>query len=106
MMWHRLIFFVCLLSIVNVINSQATCDRGVRCQPGTKLISNPEHVPTSNGCGNPFISVQGTYDLSSCCDQHDICYDTCFSDKDKCDKEFQQCIDSLCTALGNVIFIF
>lgn len=30
--------------------------------------------------------------MSNCCDEHDICYDTCNSDKELCDLDFKRCL--------------
>lgn len=35
-------------------------------------------------------------EMTKCCDQHDICYDTCNSDKEKCDLEFKRCLYKYC----------
>ena len=37
--------------------------------------------------------------MTMCCDTHDHCYDTCNSDKDKCDKDFKQCLLKMCNKL-------
>ena len=34
--------------------------------------------------------------MTECCDGHDICYDTCLSDKKKCDKKFKDCLHDTC----------
>lgn len=35
-------------------------------------------------------------EMTKCCDAHDICYDTCNSDKEKCDLEFKRCLYKYC----------
>lgn len=35
-------------------------------------------------------------EMSKCCDAHDICYDTCNSDKFLCDLDFQRCLFKYC----------
>ena len=35
-------------------------------------------------------------EVSSCCDDHDFCYATCWSDKEMCDKVFRRCLYSYC----------
>ena len=34
--------------------------------------------------------------MTKCCNIHDICYDTCNSDKEKCDLEFKRCLYKYC----------
>lgn len=34
--------------------------------------------------------------MTKCCDAHDICYDTCNLDKEKCDLEFKRCLYKYC----------
>lgn len=35
-------------------------------------------------------------EMTKCCDFHDICYDTCNMDKEKCDLEFKRCLYRYC----------
>jgi secretory phospholipase A2 len=35
-------------------------------------------------------------EMAKCCDAHDICYDTCNSDKDLCDLDFKRCLYKYC----------
>ena len=35
-------------------------------------------------------------EMTKCCNTHDICYDTCNSDKEKCDLEFKRCLYKYC----------
>lgn len=39
--------------------------------------------------------------MTKCCDQHDICYDTCLNDKEKCDLEFKRCLYKYCEGYQN-----
>jgi Group XII secretory phospholipase A2 precursor (PLA2G12) len=56
-------------------------------------IADPSHVPGFNGCGPAFLTgVQflipqgyGSASFTNSCNGHDICYDTCNSDKNSCD---------------------
>lgn len=34
--------------------------------------------------------------MATCCDDHDICYDTCNKDKELCDLDFKRCLYSYC----------
>ena len=42
------------------------------------------------------ISIGSFQDLEKCCDAHDFCYDTCNRTKKKCDKDFEECLESRC----------
>lgn len=35
-------------------------------------------------------------EMTECCNQHDICYDTCNSDKEKCDFDMRRCLYKIC----------
>lgn len=63
------------------------------------------HKPQSNGCGSLGIEINQEYlplaEMTKCCDQHDICYDTCNSDKEKCDLEFKRCLYKYCDGYQN-----
>lgn len=37
-------------------------------------------------------------EMARCCDAHDICYDTCNSDKELCDLDFKRCLYKYCDA--------
>lgn len=36
-------------------------------------------------------------DFVNCCNDHDLCYETCGSDKDECDLKFKKCLYKTCT---------
>lgn len=47
-------------------------------------------------------------EMARCCDSHDICYDSCNSDKELCDLDFKRCLYKFCDtfekgAAGNVV---
>lgn len=70
------------------------------CPAGVTPKANWNHIPQSNGCGSLGIEINQEYlplaEMTKCCDQHDICYDTCNLDKDKCDLEFKRCLYKYC----------
>lgn len=46
--------------------------------------------------------------MESCCNIHDICYDTCNKDKELCDIEFKRCLYNYCdthekSTIGTVV---
>eukprot|EP01088_Endostelium_zonatum_P002224 TRINITY_DN12727_c0_g1_i1.p1 TRINITY_DN12727_c0_g1~~TRINITY_DN12727_c0_g1_i1.p1 ORF type:complete len:156 (+),score=26.64 TRINITY_DN12727_c0_g1_i1:23-469(+) len=90
-----LLLFVLLVVLVSVVNSQQNCK--FTCPSGKTKVPNPDHVPTSNGCGAGGLLVSaGKYDFTDCCNEHDICYDTCDRDRNECDKLFGKCLAKYC----------
>ncbi len=53
------------------------------CKDSKKVTyPNPKHKPTFNGCGIPGMKVERVSEgFTECCNKHDICYDTCNSDR-------------------------
>lgn len=47
--------------------------------------------------------------MALCCNEHDICYDTCNKDKELCDLDFKRCLynycDSLKTSVGGDLVV-
>lgn len=46
-----------------------------------------------------------TMDMEHCCNEHDLCYDTCNNDKEMCDLDFRRCLLKICdkaTAFGDI----
>jgi len=74
------------------------------CRKGYSLVSKAGHEGTSNGCGSLDIIFDDSEsslihverDFSDCCDQHDVCYDSCGEDKDLCDLSFRKCLYRVC----------
>ncbi|XP_069123094.1 group XIIA secretory phospholipase A2-like [Argopecten irradians] len=68
--------------------------------PKSKQVIKPrtDHVPTSNGCGSygMALNTEKLPKMTKCCDSHDICYDTCNSNKESCDRNFKQCLENMC----------
>lgn len=63
-------------------------------------MKNKLHVPSSDGCGSMGMKIDTDYlpapEMAHCCDDHDICYDTCNSDKELCDLDFKRCLYKYC----------
>lgn len=57
----------------------------------------PGYVATSNGCGSYGFKVYSRWH-DQCCDAHDKCYGTCGRKRDTCDRHFQACMASQCSA--------
>lgn len=41
--------------------------------------------------------------MTKCCDQHDICYDTCKNEKENCDVEFRTCLYRYCESYNKML---
>ncbi|XP_055972860.1 group XIIA secretory phospholipase A2 [Sorex fumeus] len=71
-----------------------------RCGDGSKPVPRYGYKPSPpNGCGSPLFGVQlniGIPSLTRCCNQHDLCYETCGKAKSDCDEEFQFCLARIC----------
>jgi secretory phospholipase A2 len=63
-------------------------------------MKNKLHTPSSDGCGSMGMKIDTEYlpsaQMATCCDAHDICYDTCNSDKELCDLDFKRCLYKYC----------
>ncbi|ODM88307.1 Group XIIB secretory phospholipase A2-like protein [Orchesella cincta] len=82
-------------------------DCNFECPPGQIAKSRPGHKPVTNGCGayglEQFLTPEmlPVTGFVECCDQHDICYETCGEDKDECDLKFKKCLYKKCAVLKN-----
>jgi len=70
------------------------------CPGGERPVRNKFHQPSADGCGSLGIGISTEYlpaaEMATCCDNHDICYDTCNKDKELCDLDFKRCLYSHC----------
>jgi len=73
------------------------CQR--HCPPGQflKQIKEPEY----DGCGSYdfHLNTDSLPPITECCNQHDICYDTCGEDRDDCDRRLKACVKQACNTL-------
>lgn len=58
----------------------------------------------ANGCGPQGFQVHESFGLHKCCNFHDVCFSTCGTSHEFCEKEFRRCMDLACTkpALGTI----
>ncbi|XP_060658037.1 group XIIA secretory phospholipase A2 [Drosophila nasuta] len=65
-----------------------------------RAVQNKFYVPTADGCGSLGLRISTEYlpaaEMETCCNDHDICYDTCNSDKELCDLDFKRCLYKYC----------
>jgi secretory phospholipase A2 len=63
-------------------------------------VKNKLHIPKSDGCGSLGMTIDTEYlpsaEMGNCCNLHDLCYDTCNSDKELCDLDFKRCLYKYC----------
>lgn len=73
---------------------------------------NKFYTPSADGCGSLGMKISKEYlpavEMENCCNDHDICYDTCNKDKELCDIEFKRCLYNYCdshekSAVGTIV---
>ncbi|CAM1304269.1 PLA2G12A (predicted) [Pycnogonum litorale] len=96
-----------LETVSGIIDSAIDEDCEFACPEGTRMKKNVFHEPVSNGCGSFGISLDAenlpVKTMTKCCDQHDLCYSVCFSDRDICDLKFKKCLYGSCKVDENDI---
>ncbi|KAL4641283.1 group XIIB secretory phospholipase A2-like protein isoform X2 [Arapaima gigas] len=74
-----------------------------RCRYGKAPLARPEYKnPEPNGCSLSLLGYQldiGIPAMTKCCNQLDMCYDTCGSNKYRCDSKFRWCLHGICSDL-------
>ncbi|XP_061084346.1 group XIIB secretory phospholipase A2-like protein isoform X2 [Conger conger] len=89
-------------SIVEVMGGRnGVCQ--YRCRYGKAPLARPNYkTPEPNGCSSSLIGFQldmGIPVMTKCCNQLDLCYDTCGSNKYRCDSKFRWCLHGICSDL-------
>ncbi|XP_042157317.1 group XIIB secretory phospholipase A2-like protein isoform X3 [Oncorhynchus tshawytscha] len=77
------------------------------CQYKCKYGKTPVHrygyvTPEPNGCSSNLLGFQfdiGIPAMTQCCNQLDSCYDTCGSNKYRCDSKYRWCLHAICSDL-------
>ncbi|XP_030369067.1 group XIIA secretory phospholipase A2 [Scaptodrosophila lebanonensis] len=68
--------------------------------PPPRAVQNKFYTPTADGCGSLGLRISTEYlpaaEMETCCNAHDICYDTCNSDKELCDLDLKRCLYKYC----------
>ncbi|XP_037534458.1 group XIIB secretory phospholipase A2-like protein isoform X2 [Nematolebias whitei] len=74
-----------------------------RCRYGDPPRPRPGYqLPEPNGCSSSLVGFQldmGIPAMTKCCNQLDVCYDTCGLSKYDCDDEFRSCLHDICSDL-------
>ncbi|XP_047198348.1 group XIIB secretory phospholipase A2-like protein [Hippoglossus stenolepis] len=80
---------------------QYSCRYGESPQPRAGY-----QIPEPNGCSSSLVGFQvnealdlGVPVMTQCCDQLDMCYDTCGMSKYNCDAVFRSCLLDICSDL-------
>ncbi|KAL7020463.1 hypothetical protein ACKWTF_011544 [Chironomus riparius] len=70
------------------------------CSGSLTPVLNPNNTATTNGCGAYGIiahpSLLPNSEFLNCCNSHDICYETCNTVRETCDKTFKDCMMNSC----------
>lgn len=71
-----------------------------KCPGDITPSKNKFYIPQSDGCGSLGLKIDTDYlpavEMEVCCNAHDVCYDTCNSDKELCDLDFKRCLYKYC----------
>ncbi|XP_041958712.1 group XIIB secretory phospholipase A2-like protein [Alosa sapidissima] len=78
-----------------------------KCRYGKAPVPRPNYEhPPPDGCSAYFLGLPlpeavdlGIPAITKCCNQLDLCYTTCGSNKYRCDSKFRWCLHSICTDL-------
>ncbi|XP_051233159.1 group XIIB secretory phospholipase A2-like protein isoform X1 [Dicentrarchus labrax] len=94
-------------SLVELVGGQdGVCQ--YRCRYGDLPQPRPGYQPSEpDGCTSSLVGFQvnsaldlGVPAMTNCCNQLDICYDTCGTSKYDCDSNFRSCLHGICTDLN------
>uniref|UniRef100_A0A182X5T0 Phospholipase A2 n=1 Tax=Anopheles quadriannulatus TaxID=34691 RepID=A0A182X5T0_ANOQN len=81
-----------------------------KCPGDTTPTRNKFYIPQSDGCGSLGMKISTEYlpavEMEQCCNAHDICYDTCNSDKELCDLDFKRCLYRYCDDYEKNVMLF
>ncbi|KAM7385769.1 hypothetical protein PAMP_001827 [Pampus punctatissimus] len=74
-----------------------------RCRYGKNPQPRPGYqLPEPNGCSTSLVGFQldlGIPAMTQCCNQLDVCYDTCGTSKSDCDSKLRSCLHGICSDL-------
>ncbi|XP_070697659.1 group XIIB secretory phospholipase A2-like protein [Pempheris klunzingeri] len=75
-----------------------------RCRHGEPPKPRPGYqLPEPDGCSSSLVGFQldlGIPAMTQCCNQLDVCYDTCGTSKYDCDSKFRSCLHHICSDLN------
>ncbi|KAH9364061.1 hypothetical protein HPB48_000281 [Haemaphysalis longicornis] len=82
------------------LNSSMDAECRYSCPGPLKPRPRASHRRTANGCGTNEVHLTVAAlphpDIEACCNEVDLCYDTCLADKARCDADFQECLERVC----------
>merc|ERR1719419_504305 len=84
-------------AVIGAIFGTST-DCQFKCENDATPQPRPGYTAVPNGCGSFGISmtVDGLPGFTECCNNHDLCYSRCGSDKVVCDRQFDECLARIC----------
>ncbi|XP_074532421.1 group XIIB secretory phospholipase A2-like protein isoform X2 [Halichoeres trimaculatus] len=87
-------------SLVELVGGQnGVCQ--YRCRYGETPQPRPGYqLPEPNGCSSSLVGFEldlGIPAMTNCCNELDMCYDTCGMSKYDCDSKFRSCLHSICS---------
>ncbi|XP_073338440.1 group XIIB secretory phospholipase A2-like protein isoform X2 [Pagrus major] len=90
-------------SLVELVGGQdGVCQ--YRCRYGELPQPRPGYQPSApDGCSSSLVGFQldlGIPAMTQCCNQLDVCYDTCGTSKYDCDSKFRLCLHDICSDLN------
>ncbi|XP_068597696.1 group XIIB secretory phospholipase A2-like protein [Brachionichthys hirsutus] len=75
-----------------------------RCRDGDSPQPRPgSRLSEPDGCSSSLMGFQfdlGVPAMTECCNQLDLCYDTCGTNKYDCDLKFRACLHSICSDIN------
>ena len=94
-LWKKLkyIYFLSYLSELRLKSSHVFIVAAVN------KTQNMNYTMVTNGCGSYGVSInfeKNLTEFNSCCNIHDICYQTCSKTKEICDNTFKNCLTDVC----------
>jgi secretory phospholipase A2 len=72
------------------------------------LQQNDDFIPEIGYCESGALNITKhvvSNELRNCCIEHDICYQTCDSDRIECDKNLNLCVQLFCETAGSKVQI-
>ena len=83
--------------LVHPTSAQQSCSSV--CAAGEGQVPRPTAAPQANGCGPRFADlykITPQADFRPCCDQHDLCFSSCNSTLEYCNRAFYACMQGQC----------
>jgi len=78
------------------------------CPNGQFIVPRPlkhlkKGVLVANGCGPQGMAIKEAFGLWRCCNRHDVCFSSCATSFDFCEKKFEACMQKRCMQKENKV---